>query len=144
MTVFVLSFSKPGSAASVNMIGFIEGFSTLTCAEYCSPCVVRTVITGAETDACGYTNGTLMDGANFSASSVLSIHPEIFVRSSSGVPTGELLRKLDPQTLVSFAHFISFSAILVLRVYSSCKPAISISFASRLSFSRRVRSSSCF
>ena len=144
MTVFVLSIPISRTAASVHLVGFTEGFKSLTCAERCPPCIDCPVITGAETDVCWYTDGTLIGDATFSASSVLSIQSETFVRLSSGVSTGEILLKLDPQLLGTFAISISFSAILALRATSSCKSAISFSFASRSScfasrssFSRR-------
>ena len=125
MTVFVLSYPIPRIAASVDMVGFTGGFKSFTSAEHYAPCVVRTVITGAETDVCWYTGVTLIDDATFSASSVLSIHPETFVRLSSGVPTGEMLLKLEPRLLDTFALSVSFSAFLALRANSSCRSAIS-------------------
>ena len=129
MTVFVLSIPRPRTAASADMVGFTEGFKSLTSAEHCPPFIDCTVITGSQTDVCWYTDGTLIADATFSASSVLSIQSETFVRLSSGVSTGEILLRLDPQLLETFAISISFSAILALRATSSCKSAISNSFA---------------
>ena len=83
-TVFVLSFPISRTEASVNMVGFTEGLKSLTSAEHCPSCIDCTVITGAETDACWCTDGTLIDDATFSASSVLSIQSETFVKLSSG------------------------------------------------------------
>ena len=143
MTVFVLSFSISRTTASVDMTGFNEGFKSLTSAEHCPPCVDCTVITGAETDVCWYTDGTLIGDPTFSASSVLSIQSETFVRMSSGVSTSEILLKLDPQLLETLALSISFSAILALRVSFSYKSAISFCSALRLSSSKRLCSSSC-
>ena len=143
MTVFVLSFPIPRLGASVDIVGFTDGFKSLTSAEHCPSCIDCFVITGAETDVCWYTDGTLVVDATFSASSVLSIQSETFVRLSSGVSTGEILLRLDPQLLDACAICISFSAILALRTSSSCMSAISICFASRSSFSRRFCSSSC-
>ena len=126
MTVFVLYFPIPRLAASVDIVGFTEGFKYLTSAEHCPSCIDCTVITGAETDVCWYTDGTLIADATFSASSVLSIQSETFVRLSSGVSTGEILLKLDPQLLETFAISISFSAILALA--SLLSPFLSLLF----------------
>ena len=91
--------------------------------------------------------GVLMDVnmlAAFPAASVLSTH--LRVPSNCRLltrPTGEILRKLDPQLHQTFALSISFSAILVLRASFSCNLAISFSVSSRLNFSSRVCSFSC-
>ena len=106
MTVFVLSIPIPRLAASVDMVGCTEGFKSLTCAEHCPPWVDRTVITGAEIDVCWYPCVTLVDDATFSASSVLSIHRETFVRLSSGVSTGEILRMLGTHNCSTLAPFV--------------------------------------
>ena len=91
------------------MVGLTAGSKSQTSAEHCPSCIDCTVITGAETDACWCTDGILTDDATFSASSVLSIHPETFVSLSSGVPTGEILLKIDPQLLETLTLSISFS-----------------------------------
>ena len=137
MTVFVLSIPIPRIAASVDMTGFNEDCKPLTRAEHCPPCINCTVITGAETDLCWYTDGTLIDDATLSASSALSIDPDTFIRLSPGVPAGEILRKREPRLLDAFVRSISFSLILALRANSSCKSfpfAISFCSASLLNF----------
>ena len=108
MTVFVLSIPRPRTAASADLVGFTEGFKSLSSAEHCPPCIDCTVITGAETDVCWYTDGTLIADATFSASSVLSIQSETFVRLSSGVSTGEILLRLDPQLLELLPSLFTF------------------------------------